>query len=139
MAFILRQAPRRGQRSGRATRRGGSDVHFVPARPGTGRGVGLVLAFAYIVLAAQFESFVHPLTIMVSMFLAIPFGIVTLLVLGKTLNIYSIMGLFLLMGVVKKNAILQVDCTNVLRGRGLGRGEAQMQADRARLPTRPHD
>jgi hydrophobic/amphiphilic exporter-1 (mainly G- bacteria), HAE1 family len=85
------------------------------------------------VLAAQFESFVHPLTIMVSMFLAIPFGILTLLVLGKTLNIYSIMGLFLLMGVVKKNAILQVDYTNVLRARGLPRGEAQMQADRARL------
>ncbi len=93
----------------------------------------LSLAFIYIVLAAQFESFVHPLTIMVSMFLAIPFGIVTLLVLGKTLNIYSIMGLFLLMGVVKKNAILQVDYTNVLRGRGLARTEAQMQADRARL------
>jgi hydrophobic/amphiphilic exporter-1 (mainly G- bacteria), HAE1 family len=93
----------------------------------------LSLAFIYIVLAAQFESFVHPLTIMVSMFLAIPFGILTLLVLGKTLNIYSIMGLFLLMGVVKKNAILQVDYTNVLRGRGLPRGEAQMQADRARL------
>jgi HAE1 family hydrophobic/amphiphilic exporter-1 len=93
----------------------------------------LSLAFIYIVLAAQFESFVHPLTIMVSMFLAIPFGIVTLLVLGKTLNIYSIMGLFLLMGVVKKNAILQVDYTNVLRSRGLERAEAQRQADRARL------
>src|SRR4029450_11478134 len=93
----------------------------------------LSLAFIYIVLAAQFESFVHPLTVMVSMFLAIPFGIVTLLVLGKSLNIYSIMGLFLLMGVVKKNAILQVDYTNVLRARGLGPTEAQMQADRARL------
>jgi HAE1 family hydrophobic/amphiphilic exporter-1 len=93
----------------------------------------LSLAFIYIVLAAQFESFVHPLTIMISMFLAIPFGILTLLLVGKTLNIYSIMGLFLLMGVVKKNAILQVDYTNVLRDRGLGRDEAQMQADRARL------
>jgi HAE1 family hydrophobic/amphiphilic exporter-1 len=93
----------------------------------------LSLAFIYIVLAAQFESFVHPVTIMVSMFLSIPFGLLTLLVLGKTLNIYSIMGIFLLMGVVKKNAILQVDYTNVLRARGLGRFEAQMQADRARL------
>jgi len=93
----------------------------------------LSLAFIYIVLAAQFESFVHPLTIMVSMFLSIPFGLLTLLIVGKTLNIYSIMGLFLLMGVVKKNAILQVDYTNVLRERGMGRLEAQMQADRARL------
>jgi len=99
----------------------------------------LSLAFIYIVLAAQFESFIHPVTIMVSMFLAIPFGLFTLQVayrLGAptaTLNIYSIMGLFLLMGVVKKNAILQVDYTNVLRARGLPRHEAQMQADRARL------
>jgi HAE1 family hydrophobic/amphiphilic exporter-1 len=99
----------------------------------------LSLAFIYIVLAAQFESFVHPVTIMVSMFLSIPFGLLTLTALsrlgvsGATLNIYSIMGLFLLMGVVKKNAILQVDYTNVLRRRGLPRTEAQMEADRARL------
>jgi HAE1 family hydrophobic/amphiphilic exporter-1 len=93
----------------------------------------LSLAFIYIVLAAQFESFVHPLTIMFSMFLAIPFGVLTLLIVGKTLNIYSIMGFFLLMGVVKKNAILQVDYTNVLRERGLPRAEAQLEADRARL------
>jgi HAE1 family hydrophobic/amphiphilic exporter-1 len=59
--------------------------------------------------------------------------ILTLLLLEKTLNFYSIMGLFLLMGVVKKNAILQVDYTNVLRARGLPRDAAQMQADRVRL------
>ncbi len=93
----------------------------------------LAIAFIYIVLAAQFESFVHPITIMVSMFLAIPFGLLTLVWLGISLNIYSIFGLFLLMGVVKKNAILQVDYTNTLRARGRPRLEAQLEADRARL------
>ncbi|HEX2501715.1 MAG TPA: efflux RND transporter permease subunit [Methylomirabilota bacterium] len=93
----------------------------------------LALAFIYMALAAQFESFVHPITIMVSMFLAIPFGLLALVLSGMTLNIYAIMGMFLLIGVVKKNAILQVDYTNVLRARGLSRFEAQIEADRARL------
>jgi HAE1 family hydrophobic/amphiphilic exporter-1 len=70
---------------------------------------------------------------MMSMFMSIPFGMLSVLLVGQTLNIYSIMGLFLLMGVVKKNAILQVDYTNVLRARGMPRFEAQMEADRARL------
>lgn len=91
----------------------------------------LSLLFIYIVLAAQFESFVHPVTIMVSMSLSIPFGCLSVLLAGQTMNIYSIMGLFLLMGVVKKNAILQVDYTNVLRARGFSRFEAQMR------PTAP--
>ncbi len=93
----------------------------------------LALAFIYMVLAAQFESFAHPVTIMLSMFLALPFGLLALVLTGNTLNIYAIMGMFLLMGVVKKNAILQVDYTNVLRARGLPRLQAQLQADRARL------
>ncbi len=93
----------------------------------------LSLAFIYMVLAAQFESFIHPITIMVSMFLAIPFGLLSLILWRTSFNIYSIMGLFLLMGVVKKNAILQVDYTNTLRARGMPRYEAQLQADRARL------
>jgi HAE1 family hydrophobic/amphiphilic exporter-1 len=93
----------------------------------------LALAFIYMALAAQFESFVHPVTIMVSMFLAIPFGLLALVLFGMTFNLYAIMGMFLLIGVVKKNAILQVDYTNVLRARGLSRFEAQLEADRARL------
>lgn len=93
----------------------------------------LSLAFIYMVLAAQFESFIHPVTIMVSMFLSIPFGLLSLLLWKTSLNIYSVMGLLLLMGVVKKNAILQVDYTNTLRARGMPRFEAQLQADRARL------
>ncbi len=93
----------------------------------------LAIVFIYIVLAAQFESFIHPVTIMVSMFLAIPFGLLTLVGFGISLNIYSIFGLFLLMGIVKKNAILQVDYTTILCQRGMPRFEAQVAADRARL------
>ncbi len=93
----------------------------------------LALVFIYIVLAAQFESFVHPVTIMSSLFLSLPFGLLTLVAFGISLNIYSIFGMFLLMGVVKKNAILQVDYTNTLRQRGMPRFEAQVEADKARL------
>jgi HAE1 family hydrophobic/amphiphilic exporter-1 len=95
--------------------------------------LGLSLIFIYMVLAAQFESFVHPLTIMVSLPLALPFGLLSLLVVGKTMNIYSAIGVLMLFGVVKKNAILQVDYTNVLRQRGLARSEAIITADHARL------
>ncbi len=93
----------------------------------------LSLIFIYMVLAAQFESFTHPLTIMASIFLSIPFGILSLIIGGSSVNIYSIMGLFILIGVVKKNAILQVDYTNTLRAKGMERYEAQLEADRARL------
>ena len=93
----------------------------------------LCLIFIYIVLAAQFESFIHPVTIMVSIFLSIPFGLLSLLIFGSTLNIYSFMGMFVLIGVVKKNAILVVDYTNTLRGRGMPIYDAQIEANRVRL------
>ena len=93
----------------------------------------LSLVFIYIVLAAQFESFIHPVTIMVSMFLSLPFGVLSLILTDNPLSIYSVLGVFLLMGVVKKNAILQVDYTNHLRENGMPRHEAQITADRVRL------
>ena len=93
----------------------------------------LSIIFIYMVLAAQFESFVHPLSIMTSIFIAIPFGILSLILAGNTLNIYSVMGMFILIGVVKKNGILQVDYTNTLRARGMDRYEAQMLANKVRL------
>jgi len=93
----------------------------------------LGVVMAYMVLAAQFESFVHPFTVLLAMPLSFIGAFSALLITGNTLNIFSFIGLILLMGLVKKNAILLVDYTNVLRGRGVPRREAILQAGPVRL------
>jgi HAE1 family hydrophobic/amphiphilic exporter-1 len=111
----------------------GSAETFKESFNSLGFALLLGLIVAYMVLGAQFNSFVHPFTVLLALPFSLTGALLALKLTGITLNLYSVIGVLLLMGIVKKNSILLVDFTNERRKRGEGVGEALLSACPLRL------
>jgi HAE1 family hydrophobic/amphiphilic exporter-1 len=94
---------------------------------------GLSITFMYLILAAQFESWLQPIAILMALPVTIPFGMLSLVLFRTPMDLYAMFGLFMLVGIVKKNGILQVDATNQLRAKGTSRLDAILEANHTRL------
>ena len=95
--------------------------------------LALSITFMYLILAAQFESWIYPISILAALPVTIPFGLLSLLLFRTPMDLYAMFGLFMLIGIVKKNGILQVDKTNDLRSTGMERDRAIIEANHTRL------